>query len=70
MGSTNSKNLASNKMSQRLELETKGEKATNRLRLFLSIIFTLAVAAAFMSGSLGGTFPYFFGGVALYTTSF
>lgn len=52
-----------------LELEKKGENATNRLRLFLSISFILAVVAAYMSGSLDKIIWYFAGGVVLYVSS-
>ena len=55
--------------SSQLELETKGENATNGLRLFLSIVFILAVVGAYVSGSLENTIWYFAGGVALYISS-
>jgi methyl-accepting chemotaxis protein len=70
MNSGNIQVLHANDINKQLELETKGEAATNRLRLFLSIIFTLAVLASFRSGSLGDNIGYFITGVALYTSSY
>ena len=70
MNSGNIQVLHANDINKQLELETKGEAATNRLRLFLSIIFTLAVLASFRSGSLGNNIGYFITGVVLYTSSY
>lgn len=69
MNSGNIQVLHANDINKQLELETKGESATNRLRLFLSIIFTLAVTASFTSGSVGNAIFYFVAGVLLYTSS-
>ena len=70
MNSSTTHNTQFIDINKQLELETKGETATNKLRLFLSIIFTLAVIATFSSGSLGSTIGYFAAGVVLYTSSF
>ncbi len=60
----------SNAFARRLALETRGEQTTNRLRLFLSVVFSVAVITSYLSGSLGETIGFFVTGVALYVSTF
>ncbi len=64
------KNAESTVAFRRLALETRGEKAANGLRLFLSIVFSFAVVTSYLSGSLRETLGYFVSGVALYISAY
>ncbi len=56
-------------MQYQLELEIRGERATNKLRLFLLIIFAASTAFSYFLGNTKGVTEYFLAGNLFYAAS-
>ena len=53
-------------MNKQLELELNGEKAANKIRLFLSFIFLFTTVGAFFAGTVNNIVQYYFTGLLVY----